>query len=359
MNLKKIEEFLKREKEPRFRLKQIKEAVFLNLIEDWNQATNLSENLRKNLLTHSPISSIKNTKLLFSDHKRTIKAVFELNDNFCIESVLMKYEDRPACNAMPARSRYSVSGGRSIAGRITICVSSQAGCPIKCKFCATGQNGFERNLTSEEIVDQVLFFARLIKTFGQKITSIVYMGMGEPFLNYENVLESIKILNSEIGIGARKISISTAGIVEGIEKLAKEPMQLNLAISLHAPTNELRSKLMPINEKYNLEKVIKAVDNYINTTNRKVMFEYLMIDGVNDTQKHASQLTILLKDLRRSNFVVNLVSLNTIKEFNFKPSKIENIQKFKEILEKTRMSVTERYRFGQEINAACGQLAGK
>ncbi len=379
MDLKKIEEILKGE--PSFRLKQIKKAIFLDLIENWNETTTLPQNLRQELSDNYPISELKAKKVLTSKDNQTIKTLFILKDDLKIESVLMKHED----------------------GRNTVCVSSQAGCAMNCQFCATGQQvprsssatgipapkpeagvaaeglatkdlgSFKRNLTSSEITEEVLFFARLLKKSEEKVTNIVFMGMGEPFLNYDNVLEAIRILNDKDGfnLGARHISISTCGIVEGIEKLAEEKLQINLAISLHAPNNELRSKLMPINRTYPIEKILAAVDDYIKKTKRRVMFEYLMINGINDSQEQAEELAkLLVNSLRFGNqknfarqdrgyYFVNLISFNPVGHSQFEPSSGLKIKKFKDILEKSGIVVTQRYRFGKEIKAACGQLAGE
>lgn len=329
MDLNKLEKIL--EKEPAFRLKQIKKAVFSELIENWDEISTLPKNLRERLSKECPISELKEEKVLTSKDKETIKALFKLKDGWKIESVLMRH----------------------IGERITVCVSSQVGCAIGCEFCATGQQGFKRNLSSGEIVDQVLFFAKTAR-----VTNVVFMGMGEPFLNYNNVLEAIKILNDKDGfnLGARHISISTAGIVEGIKKFSEEKIQINLAISLHAPNNKLRTKLMPINKTYPIEKILAAVDNYIAKTNRKVMFEYLMIDGVNDSEAQAEELAKIMK---KPLYFVNLISFNPVSHSNFKPSSDQRIKKFREILEKNKITFTQRHSFGQEIQAACGQLAGE
>jgi 23S rRNA (adenine2503-C2)-methyltransferase len=238
--------------------------------------------------------------------------------------------------------------------RFTVCVSSQVGCPLACSFCATGTMGLKRNLDSFEIITQVLLFSRYLKD--KKITNVVFMGMGEPFLNYDNVMKAIHILNDSeyFNIGSRKISISTAGIVEGIERFALEDLQVNLSISLHAPNNQLRNELMPINKKYSLEKVLISVDEYILKTKRKVMFEYLMIKGVNDSLSCAKELAKLMK---KPLYMVNLIVYNPTGRFV--PSDSRTIKKFKEYLEKEGIFTTQRYEFGRGINAACGQLATK
>lgn len=339
MDFKKIEEILKKEGEKGYRLKQIKAAIFFELIENWEDITTLPKELRQKLSKICSISELIPEKILTSKDNQTIKVLFKLKDNLKIEGVLMRHID----------------------GRRTICVSSQVGCPIGCKFCATGQKGFKRNLSSWEIVDQVLFFARFLKKTNEKVTNVVFMGMGEPFLNYDNVLEAIKILNDKDGfnLGARHISISSVGIIDGINKLANEKLQINLAISLHASNNELRTKLMPINKIYQIDKILLAVKDYLKKTKRRVMFEYLMIDKINDSEKQAKELAeILKKYLNNSPYFVNLISYNPIGHSKFKPSPNRKIKKFKEILEKLGVNVTQRYRFGKEIKAACGQLTG-
>jgi 23S rRNA (adenine2503-C2)-methyltransferase len=329
MNLTQLNEILRGE--PTYRLKQVKKAVFQDLIDDWDKTTTLSLNLRNTLNKACPLSI--SGELFVSKDQRTIKTLITLDDGLKIESVLMHYKDRN-----------------------TVCVSSQVGCPLGCLFCATGKMGFKRNLEDFEIVEQVLFFARYLKKLKARVTNVVFMGMGEPFLNYENVMRAIKILNDKDGfnLGARKFSISTAGITEGIEKLAEENLEVNLAISFHTPDDKLRSQLMPIGKKYNIEKILETVDDYIKKTNRKVMFEYLMIKDVNDSEDSAGKLAKLMK---RCLYLVNLISYNPTADFEASPK--ERIKKFKSILEKAGVYVTERYRFGREIKAACGQLAGK
>jgi 23S rRNA (adenine2503-C2)-methyltransferase len=328
IDLEKISSLL--ENEPKFRLKQIDKLLFQDLIDSWDKATTLPLNLRQILNEKAPLVIPAETQKT-SDNK-TIKALITLEDNLKIEAVLMKYPDRN-----------------------TICVSSQVGCPLGCLFCATGQMGFQRSLSVSEIVGQVILFARILKAENQKITNIVFMGMGEPFLNYENVLSVIKLLNDpeKMGLGARRFSISTCGIIEGINKLAEEPMEINLAISLHTVNNELRSKLMPINLKYPLDKVMDAVSDYVNKTKREVMFEYVLLNNVNDSEEQAGELA---RRMRNDFFHVNLIEYNeTGGEFKSSPRDKANV--FKKVLEKEGISFTERQSLGKEIKGACGQLA--
>jgi len=328
MDLKKMNEILVNE--PAFRYKQIEKAVYADFIENWDEITNLPKKIREELA--------KNCKLtveaeLFTTKNKTNKAVITLNDGAKIETVLLRHKD----------------------GRNTVCVSSQVGCALGCEFCATGTMGLKRNLEFMEIVEQVLYFSRILKKEGENkgVTNIVFMGMGEPFMNYDNVIKAIKILNdkNKFNIGARKISISTSGLIDGIKKLAKEDLQLNLAISLHAPNEKLRTSLMRINKKNPLDRLLEAVDYYIEKTSRKVMFEYMMIKDVNDQDIHARELAgIMNKHL----YLVNLIPYNPTGKF--KASDKKNIERFKHILGTNGVEVTERYGFGQDISAACGQL---
>ncbi len=329
MNIEILEKSLT--KEPKFRLTQIKKALFQELIDNWDDAKTLPKSLREELKKSCPLEI--NAKIL-NDSIGTRKALITLSDNTKIEAVLLSHIDN----------------------RNTICVSSQVGCPMKCSFCATGSMGFIRNLNKYEIIEQVLFFARLLKEKNQKVTNIVYMGMGEPFLNYENVIESIKILNDNnaFNIGARKISISTCGVIEGIKKLSNENMQINLAISLHAPNNILRDKLMPINKKHRIEDILKAVDNYIEKTNRRVMFEYTMIKDTNDSLKNAQELSLLMA---KKLYMLNIIKYNETGVF--KSSSDKRIKDFMQILHDNTVKLTLRHSFGSDIDAACGQLATK
>ncbi|MBU3964562.1 23S rRNA (adenine(2503)-C(2))-methyltransferase RlmN [Patescibacteria group bacterium] len=330
MDLNVLEEILKNE--PEYRLKQTKKAIFSNLIENWDQATVIPSILREKLKRLCPLEIIG--KIYHSKDKCTSKALIVLIDKEIIETVLIRHED----------------------GRKTVCVSSQVGCPLGCVFCATGQRGFTRNLTASEIIEQVLFWNRYLQSQNEKVTNIVFMGMGEPFLNYDEVMAAIRIINEKHGFGvaARKISVSTVGLPEQIKKFSEEGLQINLAISLHATNDDLRTKLMPINKKYQIKEILSAVDYYIKKTNRKVMFEYLMIDNVTDSEKNAHELVALLD---KPLYMVNLISYNQTDKY--KPSSKEKINKFKKILRESGINVIQRFKFGQDIKGACGQLMGR
>jgi len=332
MDLVKLLKILKNE--PSYRLQQAKKAVFADLITDWSKVTSLPLSLRLKLARECPLTL--KARIQTSSDQQTVKTLITLKDNLAVESVLMRHQD----------------------GRRTVCVSCQVGCPLGCRFCATGKLGFRRNLESDEIIAQVLFFGRYLKNqpTPEKVSNIVFMGMGEPFLNFENVIYAIRTLNDKNGfnLGIRHFSISTAGIIPGIKKLAREKLEVNLAISLHAPFDQLRSQLMPINRKYPLKQVLVAVDKYIRETNRKVMFEYLLIKDVNDSQECAFKLAQLMK---KRLYLVNLISYNPTGDFAASPN--NRIKKFKEILENQGVKVTQRWRFGGKIKAACGQLAAE
>jgi len=344
--------------EPAYRVKQAKEAVYKNFISDWSEATFFAKDLRERLNKECPldinadvlVSRPKGARLASlgeaAKNSDCVKARIILKDGLMTEAVLMGHKD----------------------GRNTVCVSCMVGCPLGCLFCATGKMGFKRSLSVGEILEQVIFFERYLKNLkfkncklkiencdaGHKVTNVTYMGMGEPFLNYDNVLKAIKMLNNKdfFNIGIRSISVSTAGIIEGIEKFSEEGLQANLAISLHAPNEELRSQLMPISKKYNLKKVLKAVDGYIEETNRKVMFEYVLIKGVNDSDENAEELSGLM---HKKLYFLNLILYN--KNGSFEPSDTKRVEKFKQILTKNKINFVQRYRFGDDIQAACGQFA--
>ena len=393
MNFDKIEKILANE--PKFRAKQVKQLIWRDLIEDWDKALTLPIELRERLKKECPLE-IKAEVFPDKDGK-SVKALIILADGLSVETVLMRHEKGITPSVSPPSK-----GGEGFYFRNTVCVSSQIGCPLGCVFCATGKAGFKRNLSYGEIVEQALFWARYHRLRGfetdnadnedihpfnpQKISAIrginniVFMGMGEPFLNYDNVFEAIKILNDDnlLGIGARHISISTVGIIEGIERMVEDMPQINLAISLHAPNDELRQKLMPIDKKYPLAAVMAAAKDYVAKTNRKLMFEYIMIKGINDSTEHAKELAKLLNNRL---FFVNLIAYNPTGDFTplqnlqsssngtkeskkdfatgFIPSEPVQIKKFKDVLMKAGLQALERYRFGQDIKGACGQLSNQ
>lgn len=326
----KLEEILK--DEPKYRIAQVQKLISSDFIKSWQEATVLPKILRNKLDRDFPLE-IK-AKLLHSKDQKTVKALIYLEDNLATEAVLMIHPKK----------------------RNSICVSSQVGCPLGCKFCATGKMGFKRNLTTDEIINQVLLFGRLLKKDNEKITNIVFMGMGEPFLNYDNVLESIKILNDKniFNLGSRRISVSTAGLPQAIRRFSDENLEVNLAISLHAPNDKLRSTIMPINKGYPIRKVLEAVEEYIKKTGRKVMFEYILLKGVNDSATDAEELSALMN---HPLYHLNLIPYNPTGDF--KPSATTEIKKFKKILESNNIRFTQRFRFGVDIEAACGQLAAK
>jgi len=328
MELGKIEKILVGE--PPYRLRQVERALYGDLIGSWDNATNLPVSLREKLEKEVPVRF--NFDSLTSLKGNSVKAIIELKDGLKIETVLMQHTD----------------------GRNTVCVSSQVGCLLGCIFCSTGKIGFIRNLDCYEIVEQVLFFSYYLKKTGKTLNNVVFMGMGEPFLNYNNVIKAIRILNDrgKFNIGARHLSVSTAGITGGIKKFADEKLQVNLAVSLSAPNDALRRKIMPVDNKYPIGELISAVELYIKKTGRRVMFEYVMLRDLNDTDVLAEQLVRLLKGML---CFVNLIPYNG-SENNLRPSTRDRINSFKKIIKESGITVTERFRFGDDINAACGQL---
>ena len=325
MNLENISEIFA--EQPKYRLTQAMKAVYEDLISDWEEVSTLPKNLRAILNENCPL--LIDFELVKG--KVSEKALVTLVDDEKIEAVLMSHKD----------------------GRRTICISTQVGCPMGCLFCATGKLSFKRNLTADEMVEQVLLFGRILKKKNERVSNVVFMGMGEPFLNYDEVMKAITALHDKLGLGARRMSVSTCGIVPSIKRFAKERYEVNLAISLHASNDLLRSKLMPANTTYSLKDILLALDYYVEKTNRQVMYEYIMLDGVNDSAKDARELIGLLKDRLA---VVNLIPYNG-KEF--KPSTRKNLDQFKKILGAGHIRVVERASYGQEIEAACGMLAAK
>lgn len=330
MTLEELEQFVVSIKSSKYRAKQLHNWIYQKSANSFSEMTNLAKTFREELET---LAVITNTKIKNKQVSKdgTIKYLIEFEDGNCIEAVLMRFENR---------------------SNLTACISSQVGCALGCKFCATGKLGFVRNLSAQEIVEQVLTIQRDTKL---KITNIVFMGQGEPLLNLDNVLKAVEVFNKEFVIGQRRITVSTAGIIPSIEKLTKLDFQPTIAISLHAPSHELRKSLMPIEEKYNLKALTKALKDHANSTNRRVTVEYVLIGGVNDSVEHAKQLSDLIKDIKCN---VNLIIYNETKGSTFKKPTKQSIMKFKYILEYSNKKVTIRLERGSDIDAACGQLRG-
>ncbi len=314
--------------QPEFRGKQIFEWIYRGA-DSFDDMSNLPKNFRERLTQEATINSVKICEKYVSKIDETRKYLLELSDGNFVESVLMKYE-------------YGY----------TICVSSQVGCKMGCKFCASTLNGWVRNLTPGEILGQVMCVQN---DLGQRISNIVMMGIGEPLDNFDNVLKFIELVNTPGGlnIGQRHISISTCGLVDKIRELAGKKMQITLLISLHAPDDERRSQIMPINNKYSILQLMDACDFYIQQTGRRISFEYTLISGVNDNLAEADKLA----DLVRGKLChVNLIPVNKVVETGFDKSSRQRVDEFRTRLEKRGISATVRREMGSDINAACGQL---
>lgn len=352
MDIKKLEQFLAENNLPKFRLGQIQKAIFQDGISSFSEITTLSKDLRQILEKDLQILSFEIEEVLVANDGQSIKALLKLHDGNLMETVLIS--PKP--------------------GIWSACISCQVGCQMGCRFCATGKMGFIRNLTTEEITDQILFWHQYLKKSNvqfiqnskfeiqnSNVGNIVFMGMGEPFNNWENVSDSIEILTNEklFGFGSRSLSVSTSGIASGIEKMAEEFPQVNLAISLHFASDEKRDRFMPVNKKDNLETLKVALKNYFQITKRKVFLEYIMLDGINDTALDAKQLSDFVYSVGNTHLLhVNLIRYNTTSE-DLKPSSRTRTQLFKQELEKHQVHATIRKSLGEEIKAACGQLAGK
>ncbi|HKV58494.1 MAG TPA: 23S rRNA (adenine(2503)-C(2))-methyltransferase RlmN [Ktedonobacteraceae bacterium] len=351
LTLPELQQWLVERGEAPFRAKQIYQWIFQRLVTDFSAMTNLSLALREKLAREACIGPMIVRSEQHSKDDRTRKILLELEDGKLIESVLMLY---------PPLGEHSA--------RATVCVSTQAGCAYGCTFCATGQMGFDRHLSAGEIAAQALYFARELRaapwtaqglpgsTPIDHITNIVLMGMGEPLHNYENTLRALRILNSADGfnLGARHMTVSTVGLVPAIRKLSQEQLQVNLAISLHAPTDELRSKTMPVNRKYPVEELIAACQEYITVTRRQVTFEYVLLAGINDTPDYAHKLGELLAPLKQFAHV-NCIPVNATSA-DYHPPTGEAIRAFRDILLQHGVSNTVRAERGDDIAAACGQL---
>jgi len=319
---------------PGFRAKQIWAGAYRQAAASYEEITTLPIDLRKRLETDLPFTVSDIIDETSSTDGSTIKRLHRLEDGETVESVLMLYPKRA-----------------------TVCVSSQVGCAIGCPFCATGRGGFARDLTPGEIVAQALHAARHVRTNDRTLTNIVFMGMGEPFLNYDAVLASVRILNDPQGfaLGARSFTLSTAGVVPGIDRLASEKLQVNLAVSLHTVDDDLRNRLVPINRRYGVDELLRACHLYADRTHRRVSFEVALLDGVNDSLQHAKAMAGRLSGTLSH---VNLIPYNaTSKDLRASPS--DRIQAFASALEGGGVPVSIRRSMGKEIEAGCGQLRAR
>jgi 23S rRNA (adenine2503-C2)-methyltransferase len=321
--------------EPIYRSRQIWSGLYRNFWNEPSQFTQLPTTLRDKLSEHLHFADLEPAKMLQSSDKQTIKTLFKLRDGLGIEAVLMKYDRRR-----------------------TLCISTQAGCAMGCVFCATGQMGFRRNLTSGEIVSQVMYYARQLHEAGETVTNVVLMGMGEPFHNYDNTMAAIDRLNNPEGfhLGARRFTISTVGLIPAIRRFSAEKRQVNLAISLHAADDELRASMLPVDKRYPVDELLAACREYVETTGRRITFEWALVNGVNDTPEQARLLTGKLKGLLCH---VNAIPLNPTTGYAGQATTRERAEIFKEILVRSGIPCTIRLRRGIDIQAGCGQLASR
>jgi 23S rRNA (adenine2503-C2)-methyltransferase len=316
---------------PRYRVDQIWSGLYEQMTEpaEW---TSLPLSLRETLTEHLPMSLTPVTESV-SDDGSTIKFLWELEGGSRIETVLMLYKDRA-----------------------TVCVSSQAGCAMACGFCATGQAGFTRHLSVGEITEQVVRATLRARSVDRRVSNIVFMGMGEPMANEARVWESVERIHTDLGLSARHITISTVGILPGIRALSSRPLPVNLAVSLHAANDQLRNELVPINTRYPIDDLIETCKEYLKVRNRRISFEWAMIDGVNDRDSDARELAALCRRLTPAAHV-NLIPLNPTPGYPTKGSPMARVQRFRDLLEELGANATVRWNRGTDIDAACGQLA--
>jgi 23S rRNA (adenine2503-C2)-methyltransferase len=320
---------------PAYRARQLWGWAYRQLVSDYSEMANIPASLRTPLSSLIRISLLETVRNISTDDGETVKTLYRTGDDQVLETVLMLYPDRA-----------------------TVCVSCQVGCAVGCAFCATGLMGLTRNLGAGEMVAQVVGAAREARRRGRELTNIVMMGMGEPLQNYAETMKFINIIHDPHGldIGARRITVSTSGVVPKIDALAAEPLQLNLAVSLHAPGDELRSKLVPINRRYPIATLMAAVDRYIAQTRRRVSFEYALMRGINDSDQTACDLADLLRGRLCH---VNIIPLNPVDVLPYERPNAEGIERFAEILRAAGIPSTVRYSRGLDIDAACGQLRAK
>lgn len=334
LQLGELEDWLIDQSEPKFRAKQIFDWLYVKRVDAFSEMTNLSKELREKLVQSFEITTLE-VAVKQESKDGTIKFLFELQDGYTIETVLMRHE-------------YGNS----------VCVTTQVGCRIGCTFCASSIGGLKRNLEAGEIVAQVLTVQKALDATDERVSQVVIMGIGEPFENYDEMMGFLKIINHNKGlnIGARHITVSTSGIVPKIYDFADESLQINFALSLHAADNETRSRLMPLNRAYDLDKLMEAIEYYVNKTNRRITFEYGLFGGVNDQVHHAKALAKLIKHL---NCHVNLIPVNHVPERDYVKTSKEDIFKFEKELKRNGINATIRRNQGADIDAACGQLRAK
>ncbi|MFP4041751.1 MAG: 23S rRNA (adenine(2503)-C(2))-methyltransferase RlmN [Bacteroidales bacterium] len=334
-SLEELVEYFLRKGRKKFRAKQVYEWLWTKGVTTFDQMTNLSSEDREELANEFFIQTIQIHQQQKSSDG-TIKLSFKTYDNYLIEGVLI-----PAGN------------------RTTACISSQIGCKLNCSFCATGTIKFKRNLTAGEIFDQVQYLNKLsLKTYQSSLSNIVYMGMGEPLLNYREVMQSINYITEKEGMNfsPKRITLSTVGLPDQIKQLADNNIKFNLAVSLHSAIEKTRSKLVPVNKKYNLEDLKEALKYFHNQSGKRITFEYLMLEGINDSLKDAKALAEYCKNFPVK---INLIEYNPYSGLNYNKTKPDDLKAFQEFLEKRNMIVKIRKSRGQDIDAACGQLAGK
>ncbi len=333
LSLDELTNYLARWGEPPYRARQIWHGVYQRRVTEPDSLTDLSTGLRAQIKDHFSFKNLSESAREHSEDGSTQKTLFTLSDGLKVEAVLMHYEKRN-----------------------TVCISSQVGCAMGCEFCATGQMGYGRNLSSGEIVEQVMRFADQLAKQGKQVTNVVVMGMGEPFHNYDAVLEALSRLNHAEGfnLGVRRFTVSTVGLVAGIERFTQEGWQFNLAVSLHAATNSLRDQLLPVNRRYPLEVLIPACKEYVRKSGRRITFEWALIREVNDGLDQADALAELIHDM---NCHVNLIPLNPTPDFNGDATSRKAADIFLGRLSSRGISATMRLRRGIKIQAGCGQLA--
>jgi 23S rRNA (adenine2503-C2)-methyltransferase len=335
--LKKWKSFAVSIGESAFRGRQLFSWIYARGVSDFNLMTDFSRGLREKMVDLSIISTLKMRDHSVSNNGDTEKFLFELEDGNLIESVLMRYREQKK-------------------GRCTVCISTQVGCAQGCVFCASGKSGLVRNLTTGEIIDQVIQIQNYLrKSSGERIHNVVIMGIGEPLMNYDNVIKAIKLLNhdSGIAIGIRRLALSTVGIPKLIRKFADEKTGIRFAVSLHAPDDETRNKIMPVNRKYPLKEILEACRYYQKTTGKRVTFEYMLVEGLNDSDDHAKKLVKVLDGVHA---MINIIPLNAVEHFPFRASSVKRCREFSGILEAHGYKAPVRNERGSGIDAACGQL---